>query len=191
MSSEAQTAESVKLVLNDAENKVEREVEAALDHALEGLQKRAEDKTETIKNETIREAVNTTVDVAVTMTEIVGDELIDMAGDVIFEELKEKTSEIGVKPETLAVIIQYAMEAVEKTPKKGKEQKNYVINLVTALIMAQASEEDKPALKEALKTVPATIDIIVAATKGEVDINQVAKVASSCLPCCFKLFSKK
>ena len=68
---------------------------------------------------------------------------------------------------------------------------NHTRDLVTALIMAQASEEDKPALKEALKTVPATIDIIVAATKGEVDINQVAKVASSCLPCCFKLFSKK
>ena len=66
-----------------------------------------------------------------------------MAGDEIFEKLEEKCKDVGIKRETLAVLLKFIIEAVEETPLKGADQKEYAIRLLTALVQKQAEEPEK------------------------------------------------
>jgi hypothetical protein len=105
--------------------------------------------------------------------------------DEVLEDLKYKLKEIGVKKSTLALVIKFVMEAVENTPIKGKEQKNYALRLIDGLVEEFAYGDDKNFLKIALDSgsISDTIDLIVSATKGELNVNMVIKVATkSCIP---------
>lgn len=113
--------------------------------------------------------------------------------DVVFEELKYKLKEIGVKKSTLALVIKFVIEAVENTPIKGKEQKNYALRLIDGLVEEFAYGDDKEFLKIALDSgsISDMIDLIVSATKGEINVNQVLKVGTkSCLPALMSCFTK-
>lgn len=113
--------------------------------------------------------------------------------DVVFEELKYKLKEIGVKKSTLALVIKFVIEAVENTPIKGKEQKNYALRLIDGLVEEFAYGDDKEFFKIALDSgsISDMIDLIVSATKGEINVNQVLKVATkSCLPALMSCFTK-
>ena len=186
--------ESVELVLHDAEDKLEGKADEALDHALDIIENKVDSIVDEIRNEEVRDIVEVAVDVAGEAASVGGKQLIDMAGDKVFEELEEQAKEIGVKRETLATLLRFIMEAVEKTPVKGPEQKDYAIRLLTALVESQAEEPEKTALLEAIDSgaISGTIDLIVSATRGELDINQVTEVvATSCIPCCLNILSKK
>jgi len=132
-----------------------------------------------------------------TLKEIVKKELnnvIENATDLVYDELKEKIEKIGVKKSTLTLIIKYVMEAVENTPKKGKEQKDYALQLIRDLVIDLAKGDDKDFLLIAIDSgsVSDTIDLIVSATKGELNINKVVTVASrSCVPAIFACIMKK
>jgi hypothetical protein len=121
--------------------------------------------------------------------------------DEVLEDLKYKLREIGVKKSTLALVIKFVMEAVENTPVKGKEQKNYALRLIDGLVEEFAYGDDKDFFKIAIDsgTISDMIDLIVSATKGELNVNLVMKVASrsflpalmSCFTKMLKKFSKK
>ncbi|MFT4552963.1 MAG: hypothetical protein ACI9S8_001595 [Chlamydiales bacterium] len=67
-----------------------------------------------------------------------------------------------------------AMEIVDKLQGlKGSEKKDFALDLIAAVI-----EKLDPELKPHLATVGATIDIIIQASKGEVDVNKAAEVAT-------------
>lgn len=120
--------------------------------------------------------------------------------DTVLEDLKYKLREIGVKKSTLALVVKFVMEAVENTPVKGKEQKNYALRLIDGLVEEFAYGDDKDFFKIAIDsgTISDMIDLIVSATKGELNVNMVMKVASrsflpaliSCLPAIKSCFTK-
>jgi len=114
--------------------------------------------------------------------------------DEVLEALKEKARELGVKKSTLAIIIKFVMEAVEETPLKGKEQKDYALRLMRALVEDLATGEDKEFLLIALDSgsVADTIDLVAAAAKGNLNVNKVVVAASrSCIPAMLACFSRK
>ncbi len=185
--------ESVELVLHDAEGKLEGKADEALDHALDVIENKVDNVIESIENEQVAAVAEVAVDIVKDIASEEGKKLIDLAGDKVFEKLEEQAKSVGVKRGTLAVLLRFIMEAVEETPVKGAEQKEYAIRLLRGLIESQAVEPERGALLDAIDSgaVSGTIDLIVAATRGELNVNQVAEVATSCVPCCISLFSKK
>lgn len=186
--------DSVKLVLHDAENKLEDKADEALDHALDVVEDKVDEIIENIENEEVAAVAEVGVEIVKDVVSAGGKELIDMAGDEIFEKLEEKCKDVGIKRETLAVLLKFIIEAVEETPLKGADQKEYAIRLLTALVQKQAEEPEKSAILDAIetKTIEGMIDLIISASKGELNINQVGEVVtSSCVPCCLKFVKRR
>ena len=120
--------------------------------------------------------------------------LIDKATDKVFEALVEKAKGVGVKKSTIAILIRYVMEAVEDTPMKGAEQKDYALRLIRSLVLELSEKEDKEYLLIAIDSgsVSDTIDLIVAASKGELNVNMVVETATtSCIPCFMSMLAKR
>lgn len=179
-------------VIVDIVNEVaidEEEAEKVIEDAANDIEEKVDEVVEEVK-ETIEEKVD---EVVTETTELLEEKVEELKDDVL-DGLKEKVKEIGVKKSTLALIIKFTMEAVEDTPKKGSEQKDYALRLIRALVVDLASDDEKDFLLTAIDSgsVGDTIDLIVQATQGELNINSVVEVAAtSCLPCCLTILSKK
>ena len=173
--------------------KADEIVDNALNEVIEKIENKVEDAVDEIKNEEVKVAAQIAM-TAVNQVIENKEEIIDKATDKVFEGLVEKAKEVGVKKSTLALIIKFVMEAVEDTPVKGAEQKDYALRLIRALVMELAEGDDKEYLLIALDSgsVADTIDLIVAATRGELNVNMVVETATtSCLPCLMSIMSKK
>lgn len=101
------------------------------------------------------------------------------------ELVKSKLKDIGVKPSTLSVVIGLTMEAVEKTPVKGAEQKEFALKVIKTIV--EELPEDNPEktfLLESLESgsVDGIIELVVAVSKNEFTINHVVAVSKVCLP---------
>lgn len=95
--------------------------------------------------------------------------------------LKERNIEVSSK--TITQIIKIAMEIVEATKLKGKDQKALVEKIVRKIVNDSPIDETKKGviigmLDEGI--VGDVIDLVVSATRGELDINTVEKVATGC-----------
>ena len=95
--------------------------------------------------------------------------------------LKEKNIEVSSK--TITQIVKIAMEIVEATKLKGKEQKALVERIVRKIVTDAPLDESKKGIVISMLDegiVGDVIDLVVSATKGELDINSVEKVATGC-----------
>ena len=95
--------------------------------------------------------------------------------------LKERNIEVSSK--TITQIVKIAMEIVEATKLKGKEQKVLVERIVRKIVIDSPLEESKKSIVISMLDegiVGDVIDLVVSATKGELDINSVEKVATGC-----------
>ena len=95
--------------------------------------------------------------------------------------LKERNIEVSSK--TITQIVKIAMEIVEATKLKGKEQKVLVERIVRKIVNDSTLEESKKSIVISMLDegiVGDVIDLVVSATKGELDINSVEKVATGC-----------
>jgi len=95
--------------------------------------------------------------------------------------LKERN--IEVSPKTITQIVKIAMEIVEATKLKGAEQKELVERIVRKIIIDSPLEESKKSIVISMLDegiVGDVIELVVSATKGELDINTVEKVATVC-----------
>lgn len=110
----------------------------------------------------------------------------------LLSKLRIQCKDIGIKKTTLAVIIKYVIEAVEDTPVKGAAQKEYALRLLRALIEELSQGEDKEYLLNAIDSggIGDIIELIVSASKGEININKVIKTTSTLLPYCIALLGK-
>lgn len=114
--------------------------------------------------------------------------------DTTLEIIKEKVSVINIRPSTLHLIIKYVMEEIEDTPLKGIEQKEMALNLIRALVIDFTEGDDEDVLLKLLDdgTIGNMIDLIVDATRGNLNINAIATVSSGCINSCVPYwFSKK
>ena len=107
--------------------------------------------------------------------------------DIIFKEafkslnVKLKDTEINVS--TIMTVVKIAMEDVELTKVKGEKQKDLAVKLIQKIIEdAPISDDKEKFLLDMLKegVIGSTIDLVVAASKGELDINSVKEVAVGC-----------
>ena len=124
----------------------------------------------------------------------IGDVVEDLAEDLlnsVLDKVKESLGDLGVKPSTLPKIIQFVMEAIEDTPTKGPAQKDFALKVIGALIDELHESDEKKLLQETFKSggIEGTIDLVVSATKGELNINQVVDVAVNSCICPFFNFS--
>ena len=92
--------------------------------------------------------------------------------DELLRIFKQKIEGIIITYNTFTTIILYAMEIIEFTQLKGEEQKTIVILLVTRVI-EDSDLSDKHIYLELIQTgfVDRTIEMIISATKGKLNIN--------------------
>ena len=101
------------------------------------------------------------------------------------ELVKSKLKDIGVKPSTLSVVIGLTMEAVEKTPVKGAEQKEFALKVIKTIVEElPENNPEKTFLVDSITSgsIDGTIELVVAASKNELTINHVVGVSKACLP---------
>ena len=88
-------------------------------------------------------------------------------------QLKEQLNDIDVN---IIIIVKHAMEIVELTELKGEEQKNMAIKLIKSF--TKDLDDIKILIDD--ETLSSTIDLIVDATKGKLNINLKKKLKRFC-----------
>ena len=110
----------------------------------------------------------------------------------VSKEINKKMSDVGLNVKTLHILIKYVMEATEKTPLKGKEQKAFAMRLIKELIDNMSdSNPEKYVLLNLYEndSISNTIELVVCASKGELGINNAGQVGSciwNCISACMK-----
>jgi hypothetical protein len=120
--------------------------------------------------------------------------LVAVAFDTSLKKLNEKleSRNIEITPGSITIVIKICMEIAEATRLKGKEQKVLVGRLVKKVVKdAPISDEKEKLLLDMIEegVVGDVIDLVISATKGELDINAVEKAAVGC--CLALLKSRK
>lgn len=105
--------------------------------------------------------------------------------DTSLQKLNEKleSRNIEITPTTITTVIKICMEIAEGTKLKGKEQKVLVEKLVKKVVKdAPISDEKEKLLLDMIEegVVGDVVELIVSATKGELDVNVVGKAAVGC-----------
>lgn len=97
--------------------------------------------------------------------------------------------EIEVSPSTMMNIVGEAMELVEQTALKGIQQKELVNELILRLVTdaTQLSDEQREMCSELVNSgiINETIELIVSATKGKLNVNQLQEIGEQTASCCF------
>ena len=91
------------------------------------------------------------------------------------EKLKSRVGDIEITPQTLMIIMKYAMEVIEISELKGSEQKEMSIRLIRSVVSDSSLEAEKKSI--CLQMIDSgalgqTIDLIIDATKGRIQVNQ-------------------
>ena len=118
--------------------------------------------------------------------------------DQLFEscmkQLKEKLVDVVIDNETIMTVLRYAMEIVELTELKGKDQKDFAIKLVRQIVVdAPISDEKEKLLLDIIDSniIGNTVDLVVDASRGKIDINAATQVAKTCCQTkCFGLLGR-
>ena len=119
--------------------------------------------------------------------------------DQLFEscmkQLKEKLVDVVIDNETIMTVLRYAMEIVELTELKGKDQKDFAIKLVRQVVVDAPISDDKEKLLLDIidsNIIGNTVDLVVDASRGKLDINAATEVAQTCCQTkCFGLFGRR
>ena len=107
--------------------------------------------------------------------------------DKLFVSIKQKVDSIGISINTIQKIIVIVMEEIEQTPIKGSTQKLLALRLIKLIIdTLPDSNNEKVYLLDMYKNniISNTIDIVVSATKGEININQITSCLFNCSKFC-------
>ena len=105
--------------------------------------------------------------------------------DECLKKLKIKLSELNLEitPDSITTVIKLAMEVVEASKLKGEAQKKLVTTIVRKIVVdAPIADEKEKLLLDMIDqgVVANVIDLVVSASKGEIDINSAVKVATGC-----------
>ena len=105
--------------------------------------------------------------------------------DECLKKLKIKISELNLEitPDSITTVIKLAMEVVEASKLKGEAQKKLVTKIVRKVVVdAPIADEKEKLLLDMIDQgiVGNVIELVVSASKGEIDINSAVKVAAGC-----------
>ena len=117
--------------------------------------------------------------------EEVANMLIAAAFDTSLKKLNSVLASKGIEinSKTITTVIKISMEIVEATSLKGEEQKKLVEKLVRKVVKdAPIADEKEKLLLDMIDegVVGDVVDLVVAATRGEIDVNAVEQVAVGC-----------
>lgn len=118
--------------------------------------------------------------------------LVDQLVPVVTEKMA--TAGVALSPSTVMQVLRLAMEAVEGAPIKGEEQKQLAIDIILQIATAANLPDEHMFLIKNLVDggiVGDTIELIVDATRGNLDINKAKAVASGCFMRLFRAFCRK
>jgi hypothetical protein len=113
------------------------------------------------------------------------------------KQIKEKN--VSISPESIMRLLRIAMIIVEQTKESGSNKKEFVIKLLKDIIMNNSEMLTEHKL-EALNMITGnvvsdSIDFIIDASRGKLDINKIEKiaeeVAKSCFSRCWERIVKK
>tara|TARA_Y100000992_G_C21186553_1_gene453445 strand:+ start:200 stop:607 length:408 start_codon:yes stop_codon:yes gene_type:complete len=116
-------------------------------------------------------------------------------GDKLYDEsrkqLLDKVGKLEINTGTIITILRFAMEVVEATQLKGPAQRQLCTKLVKDIVIAAplSGEKEKLILDMIDSGVlDNTIELVVDATHGQLDINAAVGVASGCFSAISKNF---
>ena len=103
----------------------------------------------------------------------------------LLEQLRSelKKNNVDVTPDTITSVITMAMELVEASQVKGEEQKRLVTEVVRKIVVDAPIADDKEKLLLDMidqGVVGNVIELVVSATKGEINVNAAKKAAVGC-----------
>jgi len=107
-------------------------------------------------------------------------------------KLKKKIGDMEINAQTIIKVLRFAMEVVETTQVKGEAQRDLAIKLVRQVVVEAPISDDKEQLLLNMidqGILANTIELVVDASKGELDINAAVAVATGC--CATFLKSRK
>ena len=113
--------------------------------------------------------------------------MTELIVEKVKEDFKFKIGNISITPDSIIMILQYAMEIVELTTLSGPEKKAAVIELVRdAVVDAPMDDHVESILLEMIDDgiLSHTINVIVSATRGELHLNGVMNASKIA---CFSL----
>lgn len=99
------------------------------------------------------------------------------------ELLKDRSHNLEINGQNLMIIVKYAMEIIEVTELKGAEQKEMAIKLVKKFVNdSKLNYNITSTLNHIINSgaLSVTIDLIVDATKGKININLKKKIKRFC-----------
>ena len=78
------------------------------------------------------------------------------------------------------------METIEETELKGIDQKKLALAIIQDIISEIKNEDEKKRLEELLhnNTISNIIELIVDATKGKINVNNISLIAGNCIEKC-------
>lgn len=102
-----------------------------------------------------------------------------------YSMLKNKIDSMSlvINTKTITLVIKLAMEIVEASALKGEQQKELVQKIVRKVIIEAPISDDKEKILLCMideGIVGDVIDLVVSATKGEININVAEKAAVGC-----------
>ena len=107
--------------------------------------------------------------------------------DKVFEDslakLKLTIGDLEINAKSIITVVRFAIEIVEVTQVKGEEQRKLAVRLVKKVVEdAPISDDKEKFLLDMINEgiLDNTIDLVVDASKGNININAVVKVASGC-----------
>lgn len=112
------------------------------------------------------------------------------------KQLKQVLEDKGIEvsPSSVMKLVREAMQIVEHTSLKGIQQKELVNELLLRIFndTVSLSEEHKKMCEELVNSgiIGETVELVVGATKGELDVNQLQEVVKETASCCFAFIKK-
>lgn len=103
-----------------------------------------------------------------------------------FDKLKNivsnKIKHIGISKNTLHTFIQIIIETVEGADVKGNTKKELALHIMRDLVEFIPQSDEKEFIMELIHngTISNMIDLVVMASRGEVNVNKVIAVSSNC-----------
>jgi hypothetical protein len=108
---------------------------------------------------------------------------VDEVYDDARKELDELVSDMTINAATIMRLLQFAMEIVEATQLKGEEQRKLCIKLVKDVIVAAPlGGKEEQLLLDMIDNgvLDNTVELVVDASQGKLDINAAVGVAKGC-----------
>jgi hypothetical protein len=196
----------VNQVLRDAVMPVVNQVVPAVNEALKEVNVENVKKTQKTREKPVVKLENVTlqhtnmdeeippsppVTIPSAPVDLIAPSLLDPAFEHALEQVKSRVGVSEVTAQSLMLIVKYAMEVVELVDLKGSEQRELALRLVRRVVQdAPISDEKEQLCLDMIDSgaVGQTIDLVIDATNGHVNVNQIARVAENC---CFTFLSSR